>query len=117
MRRKFWLFAPLAIVGFAAFVAVGGYVVQQLWNWLMPAIFGLRTLTFWQSLGLLALCRILFGGFKGHGSGRRVFGRKAGERWDHMSLEERDRFRQGMRGPWGWGPPPGGTGDPGPVKA
>ena len=43
MRRKFWLFAPLAIVGFAAFVAVGGYVVQQLWNWLMPAIFGLRS--------------------------------------------------------------------------
>jgi hypothetical protein len=34
-----------------------------------------------------------------------------------MSPDERDRFRQGMRGPWGWGPPPGGTGDPGPVKA
>jgi hypothetical protein len=116
MRRKWWLLAPVAIAGFAAFIALGGYVVQQLWNWLMPAIFGLRALTFWQGLGLLALCRILFGGFKGHGPGKHVFRRKMGERWDHMSPEERDRFRQGMRGPWGWGPPPGGTGDPGPVK-
>jgi hypothetical protein len=110
------MFAPLAIVGFAAFIALGGYVVQQLWNWLMPAIFGLRALTFWQGLGLLALCRILFGGFKGHG-GRHGFRRKMGERWDHMTPEERERFRHGMRGPWGWGPPGGGSGDSGPVTA
>jgi hypothetical protein len=117
MRRKFLLFAPLAIVGFAAFIAVCGFVVQQLWNWLMPAIFGLRALTFWQGLGLLALCRILFGGFKGHG-GRGAFRRKMGERWDHMTPEERERFRHGMRGPWGWGPPTGGgPGNPGPVSA
>ena len=117
MRRKWIFLAPVAILGILLFIAIGGEVVRLLWNWLVPAIFGWRPITFWQALGLLALCRILFGGFKGHGSGRRVFGRKAGERWDHMSPEERDRFRQGMRGPWGWGPPPGGTGDPGPVKA
>jgi hypothetical protein len=111
------MFAPLAVVGFAAFIALGGFVVQQLWNWLMPAIFDVRTLTFWQGLGLLALCRILFGGFKGHSAGRQAWRRKMGERWDQMTPEERDRFRHGMRGPWGWGPPGGGTGDPGPVKA
>jgi hypothetical protein len=41
---------------------VGGFIVMQLWNWLLPAIFGWKAVTFWQALGLLALCRILFGG-------------------------------------------------------
>ncbi|MFA5909359.1 MAG: hypothetical protein WC815_11315 [Vicinamibacterales bacterium] len=39
-----------------------------LWNWLVPGLFGLRQLGFWEALGLLALCRILFGGF-GRGGG------------------------------------------------
>jgi hypothetical protein len=49
--------------GFLFFVAFGGLLVFLLWNWLMPGIFSLRRLTFWEALGLLALCRILFGGF------------------------------------------------------
>lgn len=49
--------------GFLFFIAFGGYAVLLLWNWLMPELFNLRPLTFWQALGLLALCRILFGGF------------------------------------------------------
>ena len=52
--------APLAI---ALFVFLGGGVVMLLWNWLLPPLFGWREVTFWQALGLLALCRILFGGF------------------------------------------------------
>lgn len=31
-----------------------------LWNWLMPMIFGLTTLTFWQSFGLMLLASFLF---------------------------------------------------------
>lgn len=31
-----------------------------LWNWLMPMIFGLIKLNFWQSLGLMMLCSVLF---------------------------------------------------------
>ena len=54
--------------GFVVFIVVGGFVVRLLWNWLLPPIFGLREVTFWQALGLLALCRILFGGF-GRGGG------------------------------------------------
>ena len=54
--------------GFVVFIVVGGFVVRQLWNWLLPPIFGLREVTFWQALGLLALCRILFGGFGRGGS-------------------------------------------------
>lgn len=41
----------------AIFIA---YPFMWLWNWLMPVIFGLTKLTFWQSLGLLFLSSMLF---------------------------------------------------------
>lgn len=44
-----------------AFVLVFGLFVQLLWNWLMPAIFGLRPITYIQGIGLLLLVRVLFG--------------------------------------------------------
>jgi hypothetical protein len=88
MRRKWIFIAPLAILGMTAFVLVGGEVVRLLWNWLAPAIFGWREVTFWQALGLLALCRVLFGGFGRHGGYRFT---------SRMSSEERERFRQRMR--------------------
>ncbi|ADW67312.1 hypothetical protein [Granulicella tundricola] len=79
--------------------AVFGLVVMQLWNWLMPAIFGLRTLTFVQALGLLVLSKVLFGGFHRHGhGGGRGWRRGMGERWEKMTPEERERFKAGMRG-------------------
>jgi positive regulator of sigma E activity len=40
-----------------------GFVVMWLWNWLMPAIFGLTTITFWQAWGLVVLAHILFKSF------------------------------------------------------
>lgn len=50
------------------FVLIAGTVftalVMYLWNWLMPEIFGLTSITFWQALGLLVLSKILFGGGK-----------------------------------------------------
>lgn len=90
-KRKKWLFvaAPLAI---AAFIWIGGEVVMQLWNWLLPNLFGLRQITFWQALGLLALCRILFGGIGGHG--RRGWRR---HRTEPMTPDERAEFRQSLR--------------------
>jgi hypothetical protein len=48
------------------FLALCGWVVMLLWNWLMPVIFGLKTLTYWQAWGLLLLTSILF---KGPGRG------------------------------------------------
>jgi hypothetical protein len=63
------------------FVLFGGLVVQWLWNWLRPDIFGLRQITFWQALVLLALCRILFGSF-GRGAGHhRDDGKRRREWW------------------------------------
>ena len=102
---RLMIIAPLAILGMVIFAFIGGEVVMLLWNWLAPALFGLRQVTFWQALGLLALCRILFGGFGlgggGHRSGRRrrMDGRireRMDERWEQMTPEERERFRQGL---------------------
>ena len=61
-RKRLLVFAPFAIVGIVLFAFIGGSVVQWLWNWLTPPLFGLPQITFWQALGLLALSRILFGG-------------------------------------------------------
>lgn len=105
MRKRWIVLAPLILLAFLGFIALGGAVVTQLWNWLLPALFGWREITFWQALGLLALCRILFGGFGFHRSGRSNFRRRMAERWESMTPEERERFRQGMRGRWGYCPP------------
>jgi hypothetical protein len=98
---------PMAVVGMVVFLAIGGIVVRELWNWLVPALFGLRTVTFWQALGLLGLGRILFGGFGFHGSHRSGMQRRMFERWDAMTPEERERFREGLRGRCGF--PSGGV--------
>ena len=78
-----------------------GLVVEHLWNWLMPAIFGLRTISYWQAVGLLVLSKILLGGFHKHGKrggrGRHWRGRMQ-EKWAGMSPEEREKFRAGMKG-------------------
>jgi hypothetical protein len=75
-----------------------GFIVMHLWNWLMPSLFSLRVITFWQALGLFVLGKLLLGGSHRHHGGRARWGRAAWERWDQMSTEERERFRAGMRG-------------------
>ena len=95
MRKRWYWIAPLAIVGIFVFVFVGGEVVMRLWNWLLPPLFGWRTLTFWQALGLLALCRILFGGM-GHGGPRGPRGPRFRGRCRNMTPGERETFRKAM---------------------
>jgi hypothetical protein len=86
--------AAVATIG----VVVLGEVVTQLWNWLMPGLFGWHVITFLQAVGLLILSKIFFGGFRGRpgfgGSGRR----RVMERWEQMTPEQRTQFLQGMRG-------------------
>jgi hypothetical protein len=79
----------VAPVAFLALVALGGFMVQQLWNWLLPTLFGWPRITVWQGFGLVALCRILFGGFGKGGGGGYPSGK--------MSRKERERFRHRMR--------------------
>jgi len=96
MRMRWILLAPVVLVAFAVFVALGGECVKLLWNWLMPAIFGLPPIRFWQALGLLALTRILFGGLGFRGSGR-----------SRVEPAVRERMRQRMRERFGFGPAAG----------
>src|SRR5882672_12659607 len=107
MRKKKLIFiAPLAMLGVALAIFIGGEIVMHLWNWLLPALFGWRQITFWQAFGILALCRILFGGSGFLGSGRskirRRMAERMDERWGSMTPEERERLRQGMRGRCGF---------------
>jgi hypothetical protein len=94
-------------------IAVLGLVVMSLWNALLPALIGVKSIGFWQALGLLALCRILFGGLGGFHRG--MFGmaqarRRMHERWMTMTPEQREEFaqrfgrhgRHGHHGHCGW---------------
>jgi uncharacterized membrane protein len=106
MRGR-WILKGLKIAVFAALaIVVFGFVVMSLWNWLMPGLFGLRLITFWQALGLLVLFKILFGGFHRRGGPGIHWRRRMMERWEQMTPEEREKFRQGMRGRCGDFRPP-----------
>jgi len=94
--KNFWIkraiFIPIAI---AAGVFIFGTVVMFLWNSILPAVFGVATITFWQALGILVLSKILFGGFgRGHGHSH------SGHSWKghHMNLTSEDREK--MREEW-----------------
>lgn len=111
MKRK-WIFVvapPAAVI----FIAICGWVVMYLWNWLLPMLFGWHHVTFWQALGLLVLCRMLFGGFSGHGSDHSKHRRERWERWERMTPEEREKFRLGRHSRCGgFEAPPSETGEP-----
>lgn len=85
---KFWKIGLLVIAG----IAVIGYIVMLLWNWLLPDLFpGAHTIGYLQALGILVLSKILFGGLRGHG----CHGRWHRHHWRHMSPEEREKFQAG----------------------
>jgi len=94
MRRFHFLGLIFIIAAIAAFAAV----TMLLWNWLMPAIFGLPLLTYWQAAGILVLARLLFGGIGHHGPFghglNRNHGHKFREKWQNMSEEERKAFME-----------------------
>ncbi|MEO8146516.1 MAG: hypothetical protein ABI723_02710 [Bacteroidia bacterium] len=81
------------------FGAIMGWVVMSLWNWLMPYLFAAKLITYWQALGILILCKILFGGIKSGWRGR--YGHYQGDwkqkmesRMAGMSEEERENFKK-----------------------
>ena len=108
INRKKLFFAPFAIAAFAALI---GFVVMGLWNYLLPGILHVGTITFWQALGIFILCKILFGfgrgghRFGGHG-GAPWMRHKMEERFRNMSPEEKEKFKEkweqrcGGRGRW-----------------
>ncbi len=93
--KAFKIFKVIAFVLF--FVSVGGLVVMNLWNWLIPTIFGFKIISFTQALGLLILSKILFAGFRGGGSWRgnrmHFWKNKMAERMQNMSPEDREKMK------------------------
>ncbi|MDR3302352.1 MAG: hypothetical protein LBT01_07485 [Spirochaetaceae bacterium] len=89
-----------------ALAVAGGFaaLVMVLWNGLLPELFGLPPLNYWQALGILALCRILFSGIGGGFFGRRrahphfflggAHHNPLREKWMNMSDEERKAFME-----------------------
>lgn len=94
-RRGVWIF--LGVIGFIALVFLFGAVTMWLWNWLMPAVFHLGVITYWQAVGLALLGRLLFG-FSHHG---RHYSHKGRHMWrrHHRSGECND-FSNGTK--WSW---------------
>jgi hypothetical protein len=85
-RRKFFFKALLVV----AMIAVLGLVVMRLWNWVVPGlVVGANEIDYARAIGLLVLCRILFGGFRGGGGCR-------ARQWQRMTPEEREQLRGGM---------------------
>jgi hypothetical protein len=85
-------FVILGIIG----VFVFGSIVMLLWNNLMPVIFHLPLISFWQALGLLILAKILFSGFRG---GPKAYGSRwkrnaIREGWANMTPEQQEKFKQ-----------------------
>ncbi|PZP51557.1 MAG: hypothetical protein DI598_02895 [Pseudopedobacter saltans] len=90
-RERKIFFAPLFILLFLLL----GAIVYWLWNAILPEVLNVKPLKYPQALGLLVLCRILFGnfGWKKGGDNKR-FGQGFKDRFRSMSDEERNRFRE-----------------------
>jgi hypothetical protein len=96
MRKRWYLrkafIAPMAILAMAIF----GFVVMYLWNWLVPSLFGGHTIGYWQAWGIIILSKILFGGFHGRSGPGGRWKHRVRERLEQMTPEEREKFLKGM---------------------
>src|SRR5882757_7185202 len=98
MRRHSWMRALAFFVFTPVILAVLSLIVMLLWNALVPKLFSGPVLAFWQAVGLLVLCGILFGGFRGRGGPHGWKDHPAWrDRWHRMTPGERERVREGLR--------------------
>ena len=96
--KRHWI-VRIAWVALILLIVIAGFgqAVLQLWNWLMPGLFGLPALTFWKAVGLLGLSWILFGGWRGFPGRSGHWRHRVRERWDQMTPEQREDFRKAMQ--------------------
>ena len=93
-RRRGFFFPAFVLLAFLI-----TYIVYWLWNHVLAVVVPVRTVTYWQAMGLLVLSRILLGGFR--------FGPPRGfsppdgpnwrEKWRQMNDEEREKFKNEWR--------------------
>jgi hypothetical protein len=58
---KIILYVILGIIGFTLVGGVSGFGIKLLWNWLMPELFNLNEITYWQAIGIFVFAKIIFG--------------------------------------------------------
>ncbi len=100
MRRKSpgeiagWIL--LGIIAVTGLAILFGYIIMWLWNWLMPELFGLSTINYWQAVGIFILSKILLGGCGGGGGKESSKDSKAsckkGEKNDFSKWKYYDKF-------------------------
>ncbi|MBS1627950.1 MAG: hypothetical protein JSR09_04270 [Bacteroidetes bacterium] len=98
-NKKFWAKKIIGITICAITIAaLLSWVVMFLWNEVLVTVIGVKLISFWQAVGLLVLSKILFGGFsRGFGRHRRKWNFEMKEKWQHMSVEEKEKFKQEWR--------------------
>ena len=88
-----WTVGGIAIGVLFAFLF--GWLVMLLWNWIMPAVFGLGTITFWQAWGLVILTHILFKCGPGHHNGHHPPFHKHPHEWrDKFKCKIKEHFEE-----------------------
>jgi Ca2+/H+ antiporter, TMEM165/GDT1 family len=109
MKRRFWFGKAVMILVFCtAFVMLFSFIVMSLWNAILPAVLGVKMITFWQALGILVLSKILFSGFGGFAHKREHFRnrfrQKMMDKWEKMTPEEKQKFKDEWKNRCrGWG--------------
>jgi len=98
-RRGRFFFFPLIPIAAALLF---GLIVMLLWNSILPQVLNVSALTYWQAVGLLVLCRILFGSFFRGGPGYGPPGSWRGRsmwwsKWQNMGEEEKAKLREQWR--------------------
>lgn len=94
-RKKGFFIFLLILAGISALTGV----VMFLWNTILPDLIHVNQISYWHALGLLMLCKILFGGFR-FGGGYRGHNRWK-NKFSNMSPEEKEAFKEKMKERWG----------------
>jgi hypothetical protein len=103
MKKKF-LRIPVIILAGIAIIFLACFAMMYLWNLLMPEIFHLPSITYWQAFGLFILSRFLFGGMKFHEKGHfrkdrrnEIWHEKFDKKLASLGPEEREKFMETWR--------------------
>ena len=94
--KRFWFGRMIMFfILFVAAVFLFSTAVMLLWNAILPAVIGVKAISFYQALGILVLSKILFGFGRGGGWHRKRHAWKNNwrEKWQNMTPEEREKFR------------------------
>ena len=98
--KKGVLFVPIFIGGVFLFT----WIIQLLWNNILPEVTGVKTISFFQAMGIFVLSKILFGFNSGWG-GKHKWRQGIEEKLQHMTPEEKEKFKAEWKnrcgGRWG----------------